>query len=272
MECSTLARMHPGRFRPGIGLGLPYLLGQMGLKPRSQLAAVRECVTAVRRLLAGEELTEETGSFRFREVKLAYPLEDGLPLSIGVIGPKMLQLSGAIADGTIASVLATPEYVRWAREQIAAGAAAAGRQEAAHRLTVFELFAVDRDGKKARDALRPAVALYLAYIATGPSRILVENYGIVPELLDMVERAHALPEAQADDFPSAEAKAASLIAREMPDSWIDDLAVVGDPDQCAAQIRRLLDAGGDSIVLFPTPAERTEEAMRMAAAEVFPRL
>src|SRR5205085_2712578 len=66
MECSTLARIHPGRFWPGIGLGLPYLIGQMGLKPRSQLGAVRECTTSVRRLLAGEELTEQGDIFSFR--------------------------------------------------------------------------------------------------------------------------------------------------------------------------------------------------------------
>src|SRR4051794_6549204 len=65
MECSTLARIHPGRFRPGIGLGLPFLIGQMGLRPRSQIAAVRECTTSLRRLLAGEELTESGAVFSF---------------------------------------------------------------------------------------------------------------------------------------------------------------------------------------------------------------
>src|SRR5215210_520846 len=65
MECSTIARMHPGRFWPGIGLGLPFLIGQMGLKPKSQLAAVREATTSVRRLLAGEELTEQGQTFGF---------------------------------------------------------------------------------------------------------------------------------------------------------------------------------------------------------------
>src|SRR5437868_13868891 len=31
MECATLARLHPGRFFPGVGLGVPFWLQQMGL-------------------------------------------------------------------------------------------------------------------------------------------------------------------------------------------------------------------------------------------------
>lgn len=41
MEIATIARMHPGRFRPGIALGLPSWLRQMGIHPTSTLGAVR---------------------------------------------------------------------------------------------------------------------------------------------------------------------------------------------------------------------------------------
>src|SRR5687767_4070420 len=37
MEIATIARMHPGRFRPGIGLGVPAWLDQMGVRPEKQL-------------------------------------------------------------------------------------------------------------------------------------------------------------------------------------------------------------------------------------------
>ena len=65
MEVSTLARMYPGRVRPGIGLGVPAWVRQMNLMPRSRIGAMRECVSALRRLLAGEELTEEGDYFSF---------------------------------------------------------------------------------------------------------------------------------------------------------------------------------------------------------------
>src|SRR5262249_45814467 len=53
MEIASLARAYPGRLMPGFGLGLPDWLRQMGVHPRSQLAAMRECVTSVRALLRG---------------------------------------------------------------------------------------------------------------------------------------------------------------------------------------------------------------------------
>ena len=44
MEIATMARMYPGRVHPGIGLGVPAWIDQMGLTPPSQLGAMRECV------------------------------------------------------------------------------------------------------------------------------------------------------------------------------------------------------------------------------------
>src|SRR5258708_31066852 len=51
MEIATVARMYPGRFRPGIGLGAPAWLDQMGLRPKAQLTALRDCPTAASRYL-----------------------------------------------------------------------------------------------------------------------------------------------------------------------------------------------------------------------------
>jgi len=62
------------------------------------------------------------------------------------------------------------------------------------------------------------------------------------------------------------------VLREMPDQWLEDLAVAGDPDECASKLRRLLDAGADSVVLFPMPVDRAVEVVELTAREVFPRL
>jgi 5,10-methylenetetrahydromethanopterin reductase len=248
MELATLARMHPGRLRPGIGLGVPAWLRQMGLWPRSQLTAIRECLTAVRRLLAGEEVSDEGASFAFRGVRLTYPLPEPLPIYMGVVGPKMLRLSGEIADGNVLSVLAGLEYVRWAKEQIAAGAAEAGRS-GRRPLTLFALFSVDRNGRRARDAVRDAMAFYLA---DDPRNALTEVYGIADELVQLapggVER----------------------LAGRLPAQWVEDLAIAGDPDECALKLLRYLDAGVDSVALVPVPAERAREAVELAASRVLP--
>jgi alkanesulfonate monooxygenase SsuD/methylene tetrahydromethanopterin reductase-like flavin-dependent oxidoreductase (luciferase family) len=251
MEISTMARMYPGRVFPGVGLGVPAWIEQMGLTPPSQLAAMRECVGSVRRLLDGEELTESGKSFDFVNVKLTHPVSERVPLYMGVVGPKMLKVSGEIADGTVISVLAGVDYVRWAQEQIDAGRSAVGRTDP-HRIVTFAMFAVDNDGKAAKDRLRGIMGFYLAAMARSS---LTEVYGIADELVDL-----------------AEAGGPARVADAMAADWIDDLAVAGTPDECAERIKALLAAGSDSVILFPVPAEEATSVIEVAASEVLSRL
>jgi alkanesulfonate monooxygenase SsuD/methylene tetrahydromethanopterin reductase-like flavin-dependent oxidoreductase (luciferase family) len=246
MELATLGRTHPDRLVPAIGLGLPDWLRQLGVHPHSPLAAMRECVSSVRRLLAGEEISAEGANFRFDHVQLSFPV--AMPLHMGIMGPRMLELSGEIADGTVLSVLASPRYVGWARERIAAGAGRAGRSEP-HRVSTFTLFAVDADGERARQQLRPFLAFFLETVSRST---LVTALGIADELGDLV------------------AAGPGVLAREMPESWIEDLAVAGDPDECAGKIRRLLEAGSDTVELFPAPPERAGDFIALAAEQVLP--
>jgi 5,10-methylenetetrahydromethanopterin reductase len=252
MELATLARMYPDRLVPGIGLGLPNWVAQMGLSPRSSLGALRECVTTVRALLAGEELTAEGKYFSFDAIKLTYPLQESpVPLYTGVVGPKMLQLSGEIADGTILSVLASPQYVEWAREQIAEGAARGGREDQHHRLSTFALFAIDEDGERARRDIRPLLAFYLEAMAHSA---LVQAYGITDQVLELASEG------------------TEALAAGMPDQWIEDLAIAGDPAECAAKVERLLAAGSDTVELFPVPPERASDLLELAGAQMLPKI
>jgi len=246
MELATLGRTSPGRLLPAIGLGLPDWLRQLGLHPRSPLSAMRDCVTSVRRLLEGEEVNSSGEDFHFERVRLSFP--SPMPLHMGIMGPKMLELSGEIADGTVLSVLASPRYVEWARARIAAGAERAGRSEH-HRVSTFALFAVDEDGERARAQLRPTLAFFLETVAKST---LVTGLGIAEELRALV------------------AAGPGVLERDMPTDWIEDLAIAGDPSECAAKIHRLLAAGSDTVELFPAPPERAGEFIALAAERMLP--
>jgi alkanesulfonate monooxygenase SsuD/methylene tetrahydromethanopterin reductase-like flavin-dependent oxidoreductase (luciferase family) len=45
----------------------------------------------------------------------------------------------------------------------------------------------------------------------------------------------------------------------MPDEWVDRLAVVGTIEDCRLAIRRLVDAGADTVVLVPLPDKGLDE-------------
>jgi 5,10-methylenetetrahydromethanopterin reductase len=250
MEIATLDRAFPGRLMPAVGLGVPGWLDQMGIKPASPLRAVRDCLTIVDTLLAGGD-APTTDTFRADDVRLVHPPAGPIPLQTGVSGPKMLQLSGELAHGTLLSVLTGTDYLAWAREQIDTGRARSAEPERSHRITAFALCAVDEDSSVAKGNARRAVAFYLA---AGGANAITDAYGISDELRALV----------------AEVGPDGLAAR-MPEQWVDDLAVAGDPDECSRKIQALLDAGSDHVALFPTPAENAQQTLAALAAHVLPR-
>ena len=251
MEISTLSRVFPGRLIAGIGLGVPAWIRQMGLHPSSPLSALRECVTSVRALLSGDEITSAGRTFVFDAVQLTHPERQPTPIHMGVIGPKMLQLSGEIADGTVLSVGAGESYLRWALEQINLGREAGNRMDD-HRVTAFALYSVDRDTQAARAAVRGPLAFYKA--AGGPNA-LTDAAGISDELQRLREKGGV-----------------EAVEEEMPDWWIDETTIAGTPAECAARIEAFYEAGADSVALFPMPAAEADRMVELTAKEVLPRL
>ena len=250
MEVATLANAFPGRLHAGIGHGLPAWTRQMGLYPKSPLGALRQVVETVRALLAGETLTSSDGLFTFDGVTLTHPCSGNVPLYTGVIGPKSLELSGEIADGTIMSVLAAPEYLRFVKEHVAVGAAKSGRDASRHEIPTFIVYHVAEDGAAARAAARLGVAFYLW--AVGPSA-MTGAYDMNDQLAELIESGGL-----------------DAVTEHMPDDWVDIFAVSGTPADCAAQIPQFLDAGATSIVLAPFPADLGPQMIGLTAEQVLP--
>jgi 5,10-methylenetetrahydromethanopterin reductase len=248
-EVATLSRAFPGRIWPGIGLGWPAWLDQMGIRPKAQLATVRECVNTLRSLLNGEEVSLDGKTFQLDRVVLVHPPTEPVPIYAGVMGPKMLGVAGETADGTLFGMSASAKYVTFARERIAEGAAKAGR-DGHHRTPCLALFGIDKDSATAKAAIKPGLAFYLSILGRNG---YTDVYGISDQIEDMMARGGV-----------------DTIEREMPDEWLEDLVIAGDPDECEAKIRAFLAAGADSVVLAP-PAEVCKESLQMAGELVLPR-
>ena len=137
MELAALERAAPG---PARARGRPRRPGLDGPGRRpcpSPLTLLREYTSALRALLAGEEVSTPGNRYvRLDQVRLARPPDAPPPVHIGTEGPKSLALSGELADGTILTGGTTPAAVRAAREHIERGRWAAGRPRA-HRVTVY---------------------------------------------------------------------------------------------------------------------------------------
>ena len=257
MEVAALDHIADGRIILGYGAGVRYWMWQMNLDYSSPLSAMRESVSISRELFAGQTSNHEGRYYQLRNVKLGFePLRSEMPIYLGVEGPKMLQLSGEVADGTVLSVLASPDYVRFSWDCVKAGCALGGRDPDQHKMVVYVIFSVDDDGAKARDAVRLAIAEYLG--AGGRPTPLTSLAGVPEDLMYEMGRVYR----EEHRFP-VELVSDEIVAR---------VAVAGTPDECATGIRRLIEAGADEVVFFPMPSDRAEAIVERIARDLLPRL
>jgi 5,10-methylenetetrahydromethanopterin reductase len=246
MDLATLARIFPGRLQIGLGHGVADWIRQVGAMPRSQLGALEEVTSAIRALLHGEEADVRGSYVQLDKVRLDHPPQVVPPVSLGVTGPKSLALSGRVADGTILVELTGPALVRRNLGIIRDAMAGAGRADERHLISLFAYWNQGDDGDAVRAELKPMLA---ERIASEGMRDLIAP-GFADQAQALLDRGGL-----------------ELLAREMPDAWLDELTVTGTPVQCRAAIERLGEAGVAHIGLVP-PTGTTPETLESWARDL----
>ena len=127
MEAATLHRLFPGRVLLGVGHGVQDWMRQVGASVESPVTLLREHLDALRRLLAGEQVTTAGRYVRLDGVALDWPPAGPVPLLAGAEGPRTLRTAGELADSAILSGGTTPDDVRRARALLLEGRGAADR-------------------------------------------------------------------------------------------------------------------------------------------------
>lgn len=251
METTTLAGAFPGRFnRLGVAHGVPSWMKQIGLFPKSVLGALRESVTAIRRLAKGETLSEQGEYYSFEDVKLLHPAPQVKVLT-AVVGPKSVDLSAEIADGMLISVLAGPKYVRAIRDQITETRRAKGLSDE-FELVTYVLACVGNNREAARKKVRDATAFYLE--AMGPT-MMTGVYG-ANEQVEKLLAEHAGQE----------------LAKSIPEDWLDWIAIAGEPADAVKSIKAFFESGSTSVVLCIVPSEELPQQLDLIGREVLPNL
>jgi alkanesulfonate monooxygenase SsuD/methylene tetrahydromethanopterin reductase-like flavin-dependent oxidoreductase (luciferase family) len=233
MAAATVHERSGGRLVLGLGTG--------GLG-RGALPLLREEVLGLRTLLEGGSLQREGETLRLS-------LDPGSPVPIWVsaLGPKAMRLAGEVADGVLMN-WCPPERVPAAREAVAGGAEAAGRDPSAIAVAVYVRAWVGEDKASAMPALKAAVAQYASYPAYARQ---FDEVGLGSE--------------------AAAAAAAHRAGRtqDVPESLVRAVCAVGDAAR--ARIEAYREAGADLPVVYPVasgPAaasiERTLSALAPA--------
>jgi 5,10-methylenetetrahydromethanopterin reductase len=238
---ATLEEYAPGRMIVGIGLG-DSSVETMGMKP-AKLSYFEKTVQQMRDLLDGKEVQLETG-----KIHVLHPCKRKVPIYIAASGPKMLELSGRIADGIIILVGVADEYIAHAREKIAAGAKAAGRNLDDISLVLWVPCAVSETAS-AKDAVKAHVARVVAHPL--PYVLDPNEQKILEEIRKTYDYYHHMDQ-QANH------------AEVIPDWLVDKFAIAGTVDQCRAQIERIKKTGIQQIAIIPysPPGGSREETLR----------
>jgi 5,10-methylenetetrahydromethanopterin reductase len=241
METSALAGIAPGRVVLGLGTSNRRWIGeQMAIPFTTPLLGLREGVSIVRELLAGQRVSRAGECFTVNDVALEAPPASPVPILLGVKGPRALALAAEVGDGVHCSVLSSPAHVRRVR------ATTAARDRRDFPVIAYVFMAVDDDRRAVRARLRAPLARYLGALH---GQSILADAGLGPE------RTAPFREALV-----AGRRAADLVT----DDVVDTFSVSGTPSDCRAQLERWADAGLDTpVAIVPGGADLAGQLERL---------
>jgi 5,10-methylenetetrahydromethanopterin reductase len=226
--------------RAYLGLARGAWLDAVGVGQDRPVRRLRETVGVVRRLMRGDDSGYHGEIFQLAPgFRLTYPpVRPDVDLLLGAWGPLGLALAGELAAEVKIGGTANPALLPRARQALARGAARAGRRPADVGLVCGAVTVVDEDGTRARRLARAEVATYLPVVA-GLDGVDLGSAGLGAAELATMQRL-----VRAGDHGAA----GGLV----PDAILDRFAFSGTPDQVAAQVGALLEAGATRVE-FGTP-------------------
>ncbi len=234
MLAATMDELTGNRFNLGLAAGAGEFLKWVGLEQATPLAAVRETIAAVRALLRGERVAL-AGSFLqwSDEAYLRFAAPRVTPIYIGAMGPKMLELAGATADGAL-PLLFPPEHYFGVRPLVAAGEAQRDPTLGALDFAACIWVSLSDD----RDAARQVLAHKVAYYGHALGPLLWARLGLVRADFDAIEQAMMVER--------DEAKAVALV-----DARMLRIGVVGGAAEVIERLEPLVAAGADHLSFGP---------------------
>jgi len=237
----TLDDLAPGRVMLGIGAWWEPLASKVGVDRRRPLAAMREVVETVRRLMAMERVTFHGEFVDVEDIEIDIVHGDrsprNVPIYVGATGMKMMELAGEIGDGVLLNYLVGPRYNATALDRLAAGAARSGRSVEDVDRPQLVVCSLDEDRERALDRARELVTQYL-----GQQPHIGKASGVDPSLLDQIGKVLTWPASEEEIH-----RAMKLV----PDEVVQMITASGTSDECRAKVREYVEAGCTCPVLYP---------------------
>jgi probable F420-dependent oxidoreductase len=241
-SAAALAAAAPGRVTLGIGTSSDVIVERWnGGAFTAPYQRVRDTARFLRAALTGARISQRYETFAVDGFRLQLVPEQPPALLIAALRPGMLRLAGRESDGAVLNLL-SPDDVRTVVPHV--HRAGPGKEVVA-RIGVV----ATADAERARAVGRRVLAAYLT----------VPVYRAFHQWLGRGERLEGMWRAWA-----AGDRKAALAA--IPDDLVDELLVHGPPEHCREQVRRYVDAGVTTPVLWllPVGGDAAEQVRALA--------
>ncbi|HEY3728818.1 MAG TPA: LLM class flavin-dependent oxidoreductase [Solirubrobacteraceae bacterium] len=241
LTAAGLQRASGGRFSLGIGASSPPLTeGFHGIAWGRPAPRLRETLTAVRALLAGERLPKPAPGAR--PLRLGALPEIPVPIMLAALSAPSIRLAGELADGWSPFL--------WARSRLDEGRALLSEGESrSERATPTQVsvgvpVALGRDEASARRLAAWWLSTYTTRMGPLYPRLLAERFG-------MATAVDAVIDATGGNGPPELPAVAEQLAHEV--------TLMGTYDQATEAVRAWFAAGADSVQLVLPPGAGEDE-------------
>ena len=178
-----------------------------------------------------------------------HPIRNEIPIYLGAIGRKSVELAAEVADGWIPIFFSVDKWEEAWGEHIEAGLAKSGRSREDFEVSPSVQVAIDGDLDAARGMVKAGLLLYLGGMGSKKTNFyadLTRRFGFA-EVADEVQSLYL-------DGKREEAYAA------IPDELVDATAMIGTEEEVAERVKRFADAGVDRMIVSPMHGNAEENA------------
>lgn len=267
MAGCTIDALSGGRFIFGFGPSGPQVSeGWYGVPYPKPWGRTREYVEIVREIVARAGPLEYEGEhYRLplqggegKALKLNFhPLRDRIPIFLGAIGRKSVELAAEIADGWIPIFSNAEAFEDAWGEHLEAGLQRSGRSRDELEISPTLQVAIDGDLDSARAVVKAGLVLYFGGMGSRKTNFYVDlahRFGF-GEVADEVQRL----------FLGGDRAAAY---EAIPDEVADATSLVGTEEEVAGRVERYREVGVSRLIVSPVqqdPGERARTLDRLAA-------
>src|SRR3954453_14473173 len=258
MAWAAIGKLPGGPFLFGFGPSGPQVSeGWYGVPYAKPWGRTREYIEVVREIIAregpvnhqGEHYTLPLPGGEGKPLKLNFhPLRNEIPVFVGAIGRKSVEMAAEICDGWIPIFFSVEAFEQTWGEHLEAGFAKGGRERSDLEVSPSLQVAIDGDLEAAKSVVKAGLVLYFGGMGSRKTNFYVDlahRFGFGDVADDVQKRFQ-----DGDRAGAYEA---------VPDEIVEATSLVGTEAEVAERIERFRGAGIDRLIVSPVHAEKSQQ-------------